>query len=59
MEADGNVESEFKMEVKIQHKCFKIKVPLKFPFPETGIHELVQLIITSFKLPLFVEDGAL
>lgn len=50
-------ENTFKMELKIRNKCFKIEVPVKLPFLETEVPELVQLIITSFSLPIFVEDG--
>jgi len=56
------------MEEKFEEKVFNaslvlrgakvnLEIPVKFPFENSKVSEFVQLILTSFDLPIIVENG--
>ncbi|CAG7726356.1 unnamed protein product, partial [Allacma fusca] len=44
------------LELQLRDSLVKLEIPVELPFEETKIPEFTQLIITSFDLPIIVED---
>jgi hypothetical protein len=51
-----NVEFTFTFPMRTRDNLYRLKVPLEIPYSDE-ITELVQRLVTSFKLPAYIEDG--